>query len=65
MALTNCPECSKEISDRVKNCPHCGYPLVEDAKVFGVGKYGKVKIIGLILFFLAMGAAITYGFMHV
>lgn len=30
MALITCPECGKEISDRVKACPHCGYPLVEE-----------------------------------
>lgn len=30
MALIMCPECSKEISDKVKNCPNCGYPLVEE-----------------------------------
>ncbi|MBU5311916.1 zinc ribbon domain-containing protein [Tissierella carlieri] len=30
MALISCPECTKEISDKVKACPHCGYPLVED-----------------------------------
>lgn len=32
MALISCPECTKEISDRVKTCPHCGYPLVEENK---------------------------------
>lgn len=25
MAIINCPECSKEISDKAKMCPHCGY----------------------------------------
>ena len=30
MALINCPECTKEISDKVKACPHCGYPLIEE-----------------------------------
>lgn len=30
MALINCPECEKEISDKVKACPHCGYPLEEN-----------------------------------
>lgn len=25
MAIINCPECKKEISDSVKSCPHCGY----------------------------------------
>jgi len=27
MALINCPECSKEISDKVKSCPNCGFPF--------------------------------------
>ena len=27
MALINCPECNREISDQAKFCPHCGYPL--------------------------------------
>lgn len=27
MALINCPECGKEISDKAVNCPSCGYPL--------------------------------------
>ena len=27
MALTNCPECGKEVSDQADQCPHCGYPL--------------------------------------
>ena len=30
MALINCPECQKEISDKVKVCPQCGYPLVSE-----------------------------------
>ncbi|MBR3843110.1 MAG: ribosomal protein L7/L12 [Christensenellaceae bacterium] len=29
MALIKCPECGKEISDRVKACIHCGFPLAE------------------------------------
>ena len=27
MALIKCPECGKEISDRAKACPSCGYPI--------------------------------------
>ena len=30
MALINCPECAKKISDKVKACPHCGYPFEEE-----------------------------------
>lgn len=29
MALTICPECQKEISDKVNSCPFCGFPLHE------------------------------------
>lgn len=27
MALINCPECSRQISDQAEACPHCGLPL--------------------------------------
>jgi len=30
MALIICPECNKEISDKSKECIHCGYPLQEE-----------------------------------
>jgi len=33
MALINCPECSKEFSDRAANCPNCGYVLSLDEKI--------------------------------
>ena len=26
MALINCPECGKEVSDKAPECPHCGCP---------------------------------------
>jgi uncharacterized membrane protein YhaH (DUF805 family)/RNA polymerase subunit RPABC4/transcription elongation factor Spt4 len=26
MALVECPECNRVVSDTVSNCPHCGYP---------------------------------------
>lgn len=32
MALINCPECNKEISDTVKNCPNCGCSLRNSIK---------------------------------
>ena len=27
MALIKCPDCGKEVSDKAKNCIHCGCPL--------------------------------------
>lgn len=27
MALINCPECGKEVSDKAGACPNCGYPI--------------------------------------
>lgn len=32
MALINCPECKKEISDNASACIYCGYPLAEELK---------------------------------
>ncbi len=29
MALIQCPECNKEISDKVRACPHCGFPFAD------------------------------------
>lgn len=30
MALINCLECGKEVSDKAANCPHCGYPIEKE-----------------------------------
>lgn len=27
MALTKCPECSRDVSDRAPACPGCGFPV--------------------------------------
>lgn len=32
MALINCPECNKEISDKAQSCPHCGCPINLNSK---------------------------------
>ena len=31
MALIQCPECGKEISDKAGKCPHCGYPIEKES----------------------------------
>lgn len=30
MALINCPECDKQISDKAQNCPGCGMPIIKN-----------------------------------
>lgn len=30
--LLKCPECDLPVSDKALTCPHCGYPLIKDAK---------------------------------
>ncbi|GAB1360149.1 hypothetical protein MASR1M31_19480 [Porphyromonadaceae bacterium] len=30
MSLITCPECRKEVSDKAKTCPQCGYPIDEN-----------------------------------
>lgn len=32
MALVNCPECGKEVSDTAKSCPECGYRMKKAGK---------------------------------
>ena len=34
MALINCPECNKEVSDKAEMCPHCGYKLPKQEPMF-------------------------------
>lgn len=45
--LINCPECNKEISDKVKACPHCGYPLVEEETASEAQQPQQVEVTGV------------------
>jgi hypothetical protein len=36
MALMNCPECNKEISDTVRTCPNCGYKIKRQNHFFSL-----------------------------
>ena len=66
MALIKCPECGKEISDKSKQCIHCGYPL-DELKINNTNQlykivltdYGKNKVqtIAKIREFTGMGLA--------
>jgi uncharacterized membrane protein len=52
MALINCPECGKQVSDSAPSCPHCGYLLIEKYKnkdhwLFIIGLISVIIIVGL------------------
>ena len=50
MALVNCPECSKEISDTAFKCPSCGSQVKKPKRTF----FGKIVKWVFILFNLLM-----------
>lgn len=44
MALINCPECGKEMSDRAESCPQCGMPINEIKAALGKPDVNTPKI---------------------
>lgn len=44
MALINCPECAKEISDKVLACPNCGFPMSESTNQMQKVELSSVKL---------------------
>ena len=63
MALIKCPECGKEISDTVKNCPNCGYrkktKINNKIFIIGVAIVALVLIIGIIFMFIKREQPLT------
>lgn len=59
MALINCPECGKEISDTVKKCPNCG------VKIKTKKSAGSRLAIIIIICLLVIGGAITGTYFYV
>lgn len=58
MALINCPECGKQISDKANSCPNCGYPMASNPtsiKVRCLSDDRKVKY----MVFLANGCELA------
>lgn len=45
MALIKCPECGKDISDKAKSCPNCGYEIntVRYGEEIGTGIKTSIK----------------------
>lgn len=64
MALVNCPECKKEVSDSAASCPNCGYLIAghiktqEQTKRTELGKERSNVWAGVIL--LVFGVALAF-----
>lgn len=58
MALVNCPECNKEVSDTAKRCPHCGYKAKNNKKMIIIT---SVIIVLLVVFFVFKGSNSVIG----
>ncbi|MBD5535635.1 MAG: zinc ribbon domain-containing protein [Lachnospiraceae bacterium] len=49
MALINCPECNKEISNTAKTCPNCGYKINKEKCIFRILNNTITFILSIIL----------------
>ena len=59
MALIQCPECGKEISDTSNHCIHCGYIMSDNAKVDSKKTNKKMIVIIVVLAFIVAFIAIS------
>lgn len=55
MALIKCEDCGREISDKVKACPHCGCPLEEHEEIKVTHVLDKSKKISKKMIAMIMG----------
>ena len=57
MALVNCSECGKEISDKAEACPNCGAPMKWTSEFIGrPGSLSRLANIGCLT--LVVGVAV-------
>jgi hypothetical protein len=49
MALIKCLECSKEISNKVASCPHCGIPLATTQSISKKMKLHKLISVSMVV----------------
>lgn len=47
MAMINCPECNKEISEHAKTCPNCGFEFAVKPKKTPLGAKEVNKVAGV------------------
>lgn len=58
MALVKCPECGKDVSDTVQDCPQCGYTLKKRTSIVLPGCLGLIILL-VVLFMMAPSARET------
>jgi uncharacterized membrane protein YvbJ len=58
MALINCHECAKQVSEKASSCPHCGNPITKAKTSAQKRAGGKWEAAGFIL----IVASIIMGF---
>jgi hypothetical protein len=69
MALVNCSECNKEVSDKASSCPHCGVPIASVRETRAAGsplttvqetskKLKLQKVVSILMFWIGF---IWYG----
>lgn len=70
MALINCPECGRPVSDKARVCPVCGYPLQPGlgpdrsgpGGIYGYEYKSKTTVLGMPLVHIVYGPAYGGGF---
>ena len=41
MSLIKCPECNQSVSSFASHCPHCGYPIANNADIIAIAEVAK------------------------
>ena len=62
MALIECNECKKEISDKAESCPHCGAPIKIAKTQLPKKWYQRTSVT---LCFTAIIIIVAFGFVHI
>ena len=56
MALINCPDCKKQVSDEAERCVNCGYPIRAKQQRPGVRVVLNIVLIAIGLYLVLAGA---------
>lgn len=60
MALTICPECGKQVSDKANSCPHCGYRIHQKKIIFNKFHKTICIVISVVIIIIFGGYNIWY-----